>query len=165
MGLGRHRSARHGVVSARAARGRGRQAPVSTAGWLTRQDAAKRAGVHYNTIRQWERAGLLTTTRKPRVRGSLINVQDLQRVLGERASMTGATSAGSASSGADAAAIAALSRKVDALVDGLEQLLSTVRSAGATRRGPGRPLGSKNKPKSAPPAKKASRKPKRRARR
>lgn len=164
MGLGRHRSTRHGAVSKRAQRQRSAgRAPAATPGWISRQEAAQRAGVHYNTVRQWEQAGLLKTTRKTGVRGSLISIEDLQRVLGERATVAGAAvSVGGG--GADAAALAALERKVDALLSGLEQMLASLRSAGATRRRPGRPLGSKNKPKSAPaksPAKSSAKRAKR----
>lgn len=31
--------------------------------WLSRQDAAKRAGVHYNTLREWQEQGLVITKR------------------------------------------------------------------------------------------------------
>jgi hypothetical protein len=151
MGLGRHRSTRHGAVSARAARRKtsGGAARASTpTGWLSRQDAAKRAGVHYNTIRQWERTGLLHTTRQRGTRGSLIQASDLQKVLSERASISGGP-VSTGGGGADAAAVASLQRSYDALVTGLEGLLATLRDAGAVRRRPGRPLGSKNKPKAA----------------
>ena len=74
MGLGRHRSARHGVMSKRQSMQR------DTGAWLTRQQAAKRAKVHYNTIRQWERSGLVRSRRQGRA--VLIDAQTLSRATG-----------------------------------------------------------------------------------
>ena len=116
MGLGRHRSTRHGVVSQRQRRMR------SSGAWLTREQAADRAGVHYNTIRGWEQGGLLRTTTRAGVRGTLVNATDLGRVLAERGS-----SALMEGSGADAAALAALEQRFTQLIEGLEQLIATVK--------------------------------------
>src|SRR5438094_6249730 len=69
MGLGRHRSTRHGAISKRSERRR----PVVADGWLSRQEAATMAGVHYNTIRQWEQQGLLGKTKRQGARGNLLN--------------------------------------------------------------------------------------------
>lgn len=116
MGLGRHRSTRHGVVSQRQRRMR------SSGAWLTREQAADRAGVHYNTIRGWEQGGLLRTTKRAGVRGTLVNATDLGRVLAERGS-----SAAMEGSGADAAALAALEQRFTQLIEGLEQLIASVK--------------------------------------
>ncbi|MFP5225174.1 MAG: hypothetical protein ACLGH3_06450 [Actinomycetota bacterium] len=64
MGLGRHRSARHGTPSKRQQR---LENPRATRlqipdGWLTRREVASRAGVHYNTVRIWERSGKVRTS-------------------------------------------------------------------------------------------------------
>lgn len=109
MGLGRHRSSRHGVVSQRQAR---REAE---GGWVTRQEAARRAGVHYNTIRHWERAGKLRTARRAGHRGAMINASDLQRA----ASGTPPRS--------DDARIDALEERFNELVAGLESLVAAAR--------------------------------------
>lgn len=77
MGLGRHRSARHGVPSRR------KQASFSKGQWVTRTQAAQLAGVHYNTIRLWEGAGKVRSERRPGIRGKLLNLADLGRVVGE----------------------------------------------------------------------------------
>jgi len=141
MGLGRHRSARHGVVSKRSARQR-------TAGrWLTRQQAAERADVHYNTIRQWEQAGLIKTQKRPGVRGLLLSADDLERFLVERGGFEAVASAGVSD-----AAIRALQDRYDRLITDLEQLLDAAKSArpssdGRAKRRPGRPKGSKTKRK------------------
>ncbi|MGH2784020.1 MAG: MerR family DNA-binding transcriptional regulator [Actinomycetota bacterium] len=117
MGLGRHRSSRHGVVSQRQAR---REAE---GGWITRKEAARRAGVHYNTIRHWEKTGRLRTSRRGGRSGSLVSATDLARVEGR----SGATD------GADAARLQALERRFDELLTGLERLVSSARSP--ARRG------------------------------
>lgn len=128
MGLGRHRSTRHGAVSQR-------QQRRQTAGnWLTRQEASKRAGVHYNTIRQWEQAGLLRTARRPRVRGSLVSADDLGRMLTERA-MTGSRAVLPVG---DVSAV--LERRFRDLIEGLERVLAQAKAhapakaAGASKK-------------------------------
>jgi hypothetical protein len=119
MGLGRHRSSRHGVVSQRQARRN------AEGGWVTRQEAARRAGVHYNTIRHWEQAGRLRTSRRPGYRGSLVNASDLARMN---------AGAGAASGGADSARLEALEQRFNELLVGLERLVATARTP-ARRRG------------------------------
>ncbi|MFN2613270.1 MAG: hypothetical protein ABR552_00435 [Actinomycetota bacterium] len=74
MGLGRHRSARHGAVSKR------QQMNRSSGGWLTREQAAERAGVHYNTIRLWERSGQVRARKQGR--SVMIDVRSLSRARG-----------------------------------------------------------------------------------
>lgn len=82
MGLGRHRSSRHGVVSKR-------QMMQKTRGeWLTREQAAKRANVHYNTIRQWERSGLVRSRKQGRT--VLIDGRSLARAAGGSAGVDAA---------------------------------------------------------------------------
>lgn len=125
MGLGRHRSARHGVVSQRKAK------QTARAGWLTREQAAAYAKVHYNTIRGWERTGLLVATKRPGVRGTLVSTADLDKLLAERAAPGRAVVAGA---GADAAAVRALEQKFDDLVAGLERLISGLRGSGGSAR-------------------------------
>jgi DNA-binding transcriptional MerR regulator len=136
MGLGRHRSARHGITSKRQSRRR------ESGSWLTRQEAARRAGVHYNTVRQWEQAGLLRRTRKPRVRGSLVSAEDLTRVLMDRTSTGGQPAAV-----ADTAAVVALERRYNDLIAGIERLLTSAKAAApaTTPRRRGRPPGSRNR--------------------
>jgi hypothetical protein len=116
MGLGRHRSARHGVVS-------GRQRRSGAGAWITREQAAREAGVHYNTIRQWEQAGLLRMVKQSGTRGALVSAADLGRIVAERAG--GAR---------DAEAIAALEARFTLLVDGLERALASIRTAPESRR-------------------------------
>lgn len=84
MGLGRHRSARHGVQSLRAQRmGRPRAAaPAIPAGWITRRQAAARAGVHYNTVRIWERTGKVSTSSLGNQ--TLISEDDFKAVVADR---------------------------------------------------------------------------------
>ncbi|MFA5891957.1 MAG: MerR family transcriptional regulator [Actinomycetota bacterium] len=156
MGLGRHRSTRHGAVSQRQSR------RVATGNWLTRQEASKRAGVHYNTVRQWEQAGLLRKTKRPHVRGALVSADDLARILADRASHTG-TPLPAAFRG-DTAAIEA---KYQNLVEGLERLLAVARVATPVRgsakkasaaRGTGRPATRRKAPaKTRAPRAKAGR--------
>jgi hypothetical protein len=120
MGLGRHRSTRHGVVSQRQAR---RQ---SAGGWLTRREAARRAGVHYNTIRHWEGSGRLRRSRRRGASGTLVNGADLDQL------MSGAGRTSSTGDG-DGARIQSLERRFNDLLDGLERLVSSARSSGARR--------------------------------
>jgi predicted site-specific integrase-resolvase len=116
MGLGRHRSTRHGVVSQRQAR------RDAEGGWITRKEAARRAGVHYNTIRHWEQTGRVRISRRGGRQGQLVSASDVARA--------GATQ-GSAD-GADVARIRALEKRFDELLTGLERLV-------ASARGPVRP--------------------------
>jgi hypothetical protein len=144
MGLGRHRSTRHGAVSKRASR-MTRPAAVVDGNWLSRQDAAARAGVHYNTIRQWEQQGLLGTTKRGGRRGSLLSAQDLDRFMAERRGSVAVAGAAPAS-----APSASMSRVVEQFARSLEALLTELRATQTTVAVPrkrGRPLGSKNKPK------------------
>ena len=126
MGLGRHRSTRHGVVSQRQKR---RRASVGGA-WLTREQAAARAGVHYNTIRQWEQGGLLRKTKKPGVRGALVSAGDLGKIIADRSATGGMVAA---TGTVDAAAVAALEARFAQLIAGLEQLLETVKGGAPAR--------------------------------
>ncbi|HEX9775996.1 MAG TPA: hypothetical protein VGB83_10515 [Actinomycetota bacterium] len=158
MGLGRHRSARHGVVSARQKRLRSAGArPRALQGWVTREQAAAKAGVHYNTVRQWEQAGNIRTRKQVGSRTLLLSLADLDRVLAQRSGLAGLAAASSDAS------VAVVERKVDALIAGLEQLVASLRGVGAPRRGPGRPKGSgvkrgPGRPKGSG-AKKAKRRP------
>jgi transposase len=54
--------------------------------WLTRREAAARAGVHYNTVRGWERDGRLRTKRVPGLTGPQVQVSldDLDAITAER---------------------------------------------------------------------------------
>ena len=123
MGLGRHRSARHGVQSLRQRR------RETTGAWLTRREAARRAGVHYNTIRFWERSGRLRKSKTPTGRGTLVSAIDLE-------TMTGTARRGRGPDGVDGARIVALERRFNDLLRGLERLVATA-GAGTTpkRRG------------------------------
>jgi excisionase family DNA binding protein len=126
MGLGRHRSARHGVPSQRQKR---REA---SGGWLTRKEAARRAGVHYNTIRHWEKTGRLRRSRAGG-RGAMVSATDLEAL---RAGSGGATGGA-----ADDARIQALEKRFNDLIDGLERLVAGAR----LRPRRGRPPGSRNR--------------------
>ena len=118
MGLGRHRSARHGVVSQRQAR------RDAEGGWITRREAARRAGVHYNTIRHWEQTGRLRTARRGTPKTAMVNASDLASAR----SRSGAVEH-------SAARIQALEDRFNELIAGLEDLVSSARKpAGQVRR-------------------------------
>jgi MerR-like DNA binding protein len=123
MGLGRHRSARHGILSGRQRR------RESSGAWLTRREAARRAGVHYNTIRHWERTGRLRRSKSGSARGAMVSALDLDGLVrgGGRVASGGAP---------DMARIDALERRFNELVAGLERLVASARGGGSgTRRG------------------------------
>jgi MerR-like DNA binding protein len=124
MGLGRHRSTRHGIVSGRQAR------RDSAGGWLTRREAARRAGVHYNTIRHWERTGKLRRSRRGGSRGALVSASDLQRLA------SGGARATQGPAPQDLARVEALERRFADLLEGLERLVHAARTT--RRRPPGR---------------------------
>jgi len=125
MGLGRHRSARHGVLSGRQRR------RESSGAWLTRREAARRAGVHYNTIRHWERGGRLRVSRKAGTRGTLVNAVDLD----------GLTGSGRRGTGGGDARLDALERRFNDLLQGLERLVSSARGGHARSKPSARPRG------------------------
>lgn len=54
--------------------------------WLSRREAAARAGVHYNTVRGWERDGRLRTKRVPGLTGPQVqvSVDDLDAITADR---------------------------------------------------------------------------------
>jgi MerR-like DNA binding protein len=56
--------------------------------YITRSEAARRAVVHVNTIRDWERRGLVRTKRIATPSGEQVHiaVPDLERVITERPS-------------------------------------------------------------------------------
>ena len=124
MGLGRHRSTRHGVMSQRQAR------RDAVGGWLTRREAARRANVHYNTIRHWEQTGRLRRGKRTGARGYLVSASDLDRIAGSGRGSSGGT---------DDARIAALERRFNELLAGLERLVSTARGPAKRGRPAGRP--------------------------
>jgi hypothetical protein len=123
MGLGRHRSTRHGVTSQRQRR---RQ---ESGGWLTRREAARRAGVHYNTIRHWEKTGRLRRG-KGGGRGAMVSATDLE-------SLRRGGGAPPATGAADGARIEALERRFNDLLDGLEGLVAAARARPRRGRPPG----------------------------
>jgi len=160
MGLGRHRSTRHGAVSVRAQRAkdsgaapkrRGRPPKNASAvpptpvgvvappsGWVTRRQAAALGGVHYNTVRLWERAKLFKT--QQRDRDVLIEEAGFRKVLAEKKAAPkgrpiGATtkrtataaSVPAAAPGAQSYEAKELLARLDALADGLESLARLVR--------------------------------------
>lgn len=126
MGLGRHRSTRHGVTSLR------QQRRDSAGGWLTRREAARRANVHYNTIRHWEQTGRLRHAKRDGTKGSLVSAADLDRLAG--------STRGAAGAGGDGARIQALERRFNELLAGLERLVSSARGP-VTRAAPTRRRG------------------------
>ena len=126
MGLGRHRSTRHGVTSQR------QQRRQESGGWVTRREAARRAGVHYNTIRHWEKTGRLRRG-KGGGRGALVSASDLE-------SLRRGGVAPDASAAIDGARIEALERRFNELLDGLEGLVAAAR----VRPRRGRPPRSRN---------------------
>lgn len=119
MGLGRHRSARHGVKPKKIRTVRPKARPPG-APWLTREQAADRAGVHYNTIRHWERRGLLRTTSRPGIRGVFVHGEDVER----------AAAGGTAALGARGVSIEELERRYAELVASIERLLSVAKRSG-----------------------------------
>jgi ATP-dependent exoDNAse (exonuclease V) alpha subunit len=122
MGLGRHRSSRHGVVSQRQRR------RETSGGWVTRREAARRAGVHYNTVRHWERTGRLRRSKRAGSQGAMVSATDLDRLMGR------GRAAGSAASAVDTQRIQALERRFNDLLSGLERLVSSARGPGRGRR-------------------------------
>jgi hypothetical protein len=155
MGLGRHRSARHGTLSKRAQRQaaagsapkrRGRPPKTATAGvpatptgvatppagWITRRQAAALGGVHYNTVRLWERAKLFKT--QQRDRDVLIDEAGFRTTLSRKKASPKGRPLG-AKTGTRAAATPSASSfeasemlaRLDALADGLEALARQVR--------------------------------------
>jgi DNA-binding transcriptional MerR regulator len=54
--------------------------------WLTRQEAARRAGVHYNVIRDWERKGLIDVKRSGPAQNAevLVSLASLDKHLATR---------------------------------------------------------------------------------
>jgi uncharacterized C2H2 Zn-finger protein len=124
MGLGRHRSARHGVTSQRQQR---RQA---TGGWLTRREAARRAGVHYNTIRHWEKTGRLRRGKGSGGRGALVSATDLE-------TLRRGGGASEPAPAVDGQRIEALERRFNDLLDGLESLVAAARIKPRRGRPPG----------------------------
>lgn len=54
--------------------------------WLSRREAAALAGVHYNTVRGWERDGKLRTKTFPGPSGPEVHVarEDLDQLIAER---------------------------------------------------------------------------------
>ncbi|MGH2830530.1 MAG: MerR family transcriptional regulator [Actinomycetota bacterium] len=128
MGLGRHRSARHGVPPKRATGPR--PAPPGGA-WITREQATQRAGVHYNTIRHWERRGLVRTTKRAGIRGVFVHGDDIERAaLGEHPGP-----------GRRGASLEDLEARYKELITKLERLLSAAKTAAdrvVTRRPGGR---------------------------
>jgi len=132
MGLGRHRSARHGVQSLRQRR------KETSGAWLTRREAARRAGVHYNTIRFWERTGRIRRS-KGGGRGALVSAIDLESLSG------GGGRRGAAAGGQDGARIAALERRFNDLLRGLERLVAAAGTAAPARGRPPKALASKGR--------------------
>lgn len=121
MGLGRHRSTRHGVVSQRQAR------RDAEGGWITRKEAARRAGVHYNTIRHWEQTGRVRVARRGGGRGQLVSASDIARA-GAPQGIAG---------GAEAARIRVLEQRFDELLTGLERLVASARGPARRRKARG----------------------------
>ena len=58
--------------------------------WVSRAEAASRAGVHRNTILDWERRGLVRTRRAAGPTGEqvVVRVADLDRVIADRPERT-----------------------------------------------------------------------------
>lgn len=85
---------------------------------MTRREAARRAGVHYNTIRHWEKTGRLRR-RTSGGRGAMVSASDLDGLRG------GGRGTGAAF---DPQRIVSLERRFNDLVDGLERLVSRARA-------------------------------------
>lgn len=149
MGLGRHRSTRHGTISQRQSRvvdG----APGGTGAWITRQQAADRAGVHYNTVRQWERTGVLRRGSRPGARETLVSAADVAKLGATRGGRTAGVGLGAE----DAIRLAALESAQRDLADGLERLAAALRAgiAAPARVKPGRKPGRPAKAEATPKA-------------
>jgi hypothetical protein len=121
MGLGRHRSSRHGVQSLRQRR------KETSGAWVTRREAARRAGVHYNTIRFWERTGRLRRSKSAAGRGAMVSAIDLENLS--------SANSGKAAPGVDGDRIILLERRFNDLIQGLERLVSSARTGSTPRRG------------------------------
>jgi len=54
--------------------------------WITRTEAARRAGVHRNTLARWEKSGLLRTRTAPGPTGDhvLVSIADLNKIIEAR---------------------------------------------------------------------------------
>ena len=91
---------------------------------MTRREAARRAGVHYNTIRHWERTGRLRRSKRPGSQGAMVNATDLERLMG------GGRAAAAAGTGVDGQRLQALERRFNDLLNGLERLVSSARGPG-----------------------------------
>lgn len=65
---------------------RRRHRPEDDSGYISRRQAAAEAGVHYNSIRAWERAGVLSSfkTKVGQREEVRIRVDDLNEVLARR---------------------------------------------------------------------------------
>ena len=86
---------------------------------MTRREAARRAGVHYNTIRHGEKTGKLRR-RTTGGRGAMVSASDLD----------GMRTGGSRSAGGalDNERIMSLERRFNELLDGMERLVSRARA-------------------------------------
>lgn len=116
MGLGRHRAARHGAIPKRAT-ARPKVAPPGGP-WMTREQASEHVGVHYNTVRHWERRGLVRTTKRPGIRGIFVHGDDVERAA------AGATLRGPIGR---TVSIEELERRYAELIANLEKLLAATK--------------------------------------
>ncbi|MHB8512406.1 MAG: MerR family transcriptional regulator [Actinomycetota bacterium] len=86
--------------------------------WLTRDQAAAHVGMHYNTVRHWERKGLLRTMDRSGTRGKLLHIDDVEKAA-----------AGAALKGpiGKTASIDELERRYNQLIDKLEVVLAAAK--------------------------------------
>lgn len=118
MGLGRHRASRHGVQPKRAAAKKPKAQPPGGP-WITREHATKAAHVHYNTIRHWERRGLIRTMKRPGIRGIFVHGDDVRLAATGAAPMTSGRGV----------SLEELERRYAELVSNLERLLAAARKS------------------------------------
>ncbi|GAC1413364.1 MAG: hypothetical protein NVSMB57_08910 [Actinomycetota bacterium] len=116
MGLGRHRASKHGAEPKRATAAP-KAAPPGGA-WMSREQAAEHVGVHYNTVRHWERRGLVRTMKRAGIRGIFVHGEDIER------SAAGATLRGPIGR---TVSIEELERRYAELVANLEKLLAATK--------------------------------------
>ena len=116
MGLGRHRASKHGAQPRRAT-----AAPKATppgGAWMSREQAAEHVGVHYNTVRHWERRGLVRTMKRDGIRGIFVHGEDIGRAA------AGATLRGPIGR---TVSIEELERRFADLINNLEKLLAATK--------------------------------------
>lgn len=102
--------------------------------WITRAEAAARAGVHRNTIVAWEREGRLRTKRASGPTGEqvMVHVADLDRVIAGRPERPVSSDGRVAALEAE---IAALRERLEEVTAERDRLMSEILAIARGRRG------------------------------